>query len=178
MSEQIKPVALKVGNKLFSGNDVASAVTFSLKHVEIIEQLYTKQQIQPRVKMTREQADDFKDLHAQYNLLSDVLNNIYEAEHLPMKFWITTGKLRQNELMIATLWANYNPEHPEETIELIHEKKWFVRNRCEEIYLLVEGAYFKNVGEKEIATRFDTKEQADEWTNPLTEAVLLPVGDE
>lgn len=169
----MKPVALKVGNKLFSGNDVASAVTFSLKHVESIEQLYTKKQLQTRVKMTQAEFDEFNSLNIQYTILGVLQHVIVDKRGTKL-----SNLFSLKELELAQLWANYDRMHPEGTIEIIPEKKWFVRNKYEEIYLLVEGAYFKNVGEKEIAERFDTKEQAELWTNPLTEAVLLPVGDE
>lgn len=185
MSEGIKPAALKVGNKLFSANDWKSAGSYSTRHTDtFVEELYTKGQLQPRVKMTREQANDFKDLHAQYDLLSEALDNIYQLEHIPLKDWITKGKLRQNEILIANIWNDYDPNHPEETIEIIPTEKWFVRSKGDHYMLLLKGfgsydkyGYFAD-GNLSEASQFDTKEEADKWVNPLVEAVLLPIGDE
>ena len=148
--------------------------------------LYTKEQLQPRVKMTQKQSDDFKSLHAQYHLLSDGINAIYEIEHLPMKSWIVNGKLRENEMLIAGIWGEYDPENPEETIEIIPEKKWFVRSKKavgeNNFYAWLFNNDFLDVPAHMIsdeipplAMKFDTKEQAEKWTNPLTEAVQLPV---
>lgn len=70
-------------------------------------------------------------------------------------------------------------KEPEETIEIVPEKKWFVVRKlpntggnmlkCSDEGLLMYNAI------KEAATHFETKEEAEEWTNPLTEAVQLPV---
>ncbi|MBZ5958159.1 hypothetical protein [Leuconostoc gasicomitatum] len=183
MSEEIKPVAYRFKNEgiMRYGTDDK----YPLGKWDIVEPLYTKQQLQPRVKMTREQAGDFKDLHEQYSLLSNALNSIYEVKHSPMKLWITKGKPRQNEMMFAKLWAGFNALHPEETIEIIVENKWFVRSINDPYLFLLKDSdshdtygYFDDDDDLSEAKQFDTKEQAEEWTNPLTEAVLLPVGDE
>lgn len=87
------------------------------------------------------------------------------------------GLLTQED--IARAWLN-----PEETIEIVPETKWFVRSLVAD-----EGYYsylFKHSNRpiadyepskqprKEYMT-FDTKEEAEKWVNPLTEAVQLPV---
>jgi len=147
--------------------------------------LYTKEQLQPRVKMTQKQSDDFKSLHAQFDLLSDGINAIYEIEHLPMKSWIVNGKLRENEMLIAGIWGEYDPDNPEETIEIIPTMKWFVqRNDTKDRYrflskdIVTSDNEFNYSSLKYSAKQFDTKEEAEEWTNPLTEAAQLPVEDE
>mgnify|MGYP004701733865 CR=1 FL=1 len=45
------------------------------------------------------------------------------------------------------------------------------------LYYTDEGVLTYN-NNKEHATKFDTKEEAELWTNPLTEAVYLPVEGE
>lgn len=157
--------------------------------------LYTSEDLHPRVKMTQKQSDDFKSLHAQFDLLSDGINAIYEIEHLPMKSWIVNGKLRENEMLIAGIWGEYDPDNPEETIEIVPTMKWFVRSKeqyqpdmdqgiSESGYLyLMQGNFYKvdyylPTPFKDDAQQFDTKEEAEKWENPLTEAVLLPVEDE
>ncbi|AFY98479.1 hypothetical protein HL57_gp28 [Leuconostoc phage phiLNTR2] len=59
------------------------------------------------------------------------------------------------------------------------EKKWFVIRKLPNtggnmLKYSDEGLLMYNAI-KEVATQFDTKEQAELWTNPLTEAVQLPV---
>ncbi|KMY76914.1 hypothetical protein WZ79_10050 [Leuconostoc mesenteroides subsp. mesenteroides] len=88
---------------------------------------------------------------------------------------------QQNEF--AELWADFNPDKPEETIEIVPDMKWFVRskeksNGNEFWYLKKTEHFFFHEYIKEISTQFDTKEEAEKWTNPLTEAVQLPVEGE
>lgn len=92
------------------------------------------------------------------------------------------------------MWARFDPDNPEETIKILPDKKWFVRSKSD-IHVLdhetgsskylyeyltdmitLELAY-KVLDETDLdmAVKFDTKEEAEEWKNPLTEAVLLPV---
>ena len=80
---------------------------------------------------------------------------------------------------------NFVPTNPEETIEIIPEMKWFVRVDSqiplpnENIYLDDELIVYPHYDSpKSSAHQFDTKEEAEKWTNPLTEAVQLPVEGE
>ena len=70
-------------------------------------------------------------------------------------------------------------EQLEEHIEVESNMKWFVRRILPNaggnmLYYTDEGVLTYN-NNKEHATKFDTKEEAEKWTNPLTEAVQLPV---
>lgn len=69
-------------------------------------------------------------------------------------------------------------------IGIVPNKKWFVRSKNKNgnkyLYLKkLDGSttpwftIFEN-----IAQQFDTKEEAEKWTEPLTEAVQLPVEGE
>ncbi|KDA51372.1 hypothetical protein L963_1477 [Leuconostoc mesenteroides subsp. cremoris T26] len=81
-----------------------------------------------------------------------------------------------------------------EPVEQLHPMKWFVRSKqqyqpdmdfgiSESGYLyLTQGniysiEYYEMAPFKDEAQQFDTKDQAEKWTNPLTEAVQLPVED-
>ncbi len=153
--------------------------------------LYTAEQLHPRVKMTQAEFDEFKLL---YNLLrvSTVIRIINTVQNNESKRF-TNLKLRLNktgkDLELIILWADYDPDNPEETIEIVPTMKWFVRSKKSDIngygwlsiidkyqtpiYQYSENRPFGN------AVGFDTKEEAEKWKNPLTEVVLLPVeGDD
>lgn len=100
---------------------------------------------------------------------------------------------KQSELI--NLFINYSPDNPEETIEIVPDMKWFVRSKeqyqpdmdqgiSESGYLyLTQGniysiEYYDMTTFKDEAKQFNTKAEAEKWTNPLTEAVQLPVEDE
>lgn len=82
------------------------------------------------------------------------------------------------------LFSEYNRglrafEQLEELIEVDSNMKWFVRRILPNtggnmLYCTESGELTYNYN-KEYATQFDTKEQAELWTNPLTEAVQLTV---
>ncbi|MGR8809999.1 hypothetical protein [Leuconostoc citreum] len=65
------------------------------------------------------------------------------------------------------------------------DKKWFVRSKKKQNFgfhtYLEVGDYVTpdyDQLKKKFAEKFDTKEEAELWTNPLTESVLLPVWGE
>ncbi|MCT3059057.1 hypothetical protein EFN72_07255 [Leuconostoc citreum] len=81
------------------------------------------------------------------------------------------------------------------TAEQLHPMKWFVRSKqqyqpdmdqgiSESGYLyLTQGniysiEYYETTSFKDDAQQFETKEEAELWLNPLTEAVQLPVEGE
>lgn len=193
MSE-LKPVAYLVSQEPYS----SARYIVCDKPVPIdnkqITPLYTKEQLQPRVKMTKKEVDEFKKLHKSRNhlipihFLKFLLDNGDSYPLLHSRYW--DG--REEQLVLLTLWLRFDPKHPEETIEIIPEKKWFVRSKKRDgnerfsyikSILSTQVVYgfslSEELSEKEdYPYQFDTKEQAEEWTNPLTEAVLLPVGDE
>lgn len=195
MSEEMKPLLYT-----FRNNDsgwVVSAIKPD-SNWDIIEPLYTKEQLQPRVKMTQAEFNEFNKLlsvgvstiYDVFELISEDRGETDEFENLYDRlFENSTSEQAVSQLEFARLWADFNGLHPEETIEIIPEKKWFVRSK-----LPVKDGWYKwllELSEDDFNPRynlgkfvhkwffqFDTKEQAEEWTNPLTEAVLLPVGDE
>lgn len=118
--------------------------------------LYTKEQLQPKVQMTQAEFDE-------------------------LEMWLTNAQFDYSEL--------------KKTIEIVPDMKWFVRSKeqyhpdmdqgiSESGYLyLTQGdiysiEYYEMTTFKDDAQQFDTKEEAELWLNPLTEAVQLPVEDE
>lgn len=154
----------------------------------IIEPLYTAEQLHRRVKMTQAEFDEFHDLFEKdfdlYSAITETSDtNLYNTLYDRLFTGTNTDKEKQNEF--AILWANYNPLEPEETIEIVPEKKWFVRSKernSEKNYYYFVGKrpddYWQNYGYKMAAKQFETKEEAERWTNPDTEAVYLPVEEE
>lgn len=157
--------------------------------------LYTAEDLHPRVKMTQAEFDEFK------KILSVSISTIYEAldeinsdrgemdefEQLYNRLFtngVNEQVKQQNEF--ATLWANYNPDNPDETIEIVPNMKWFVRTKQKvkddviDYLMISDDVWFgwHPFVTRDEATAFDTKEEAELWTNPLTEAVQLPAEDE
>ncbi|MGO3522623.1 MAG: hypothetical protein ACTING_08640, partial [Leuconostoc mesenteroides] len=135
-----------------------------------------------RVKMTQKQYDRLM-WDKQNTDLSTCISYFLEHDGVN-KFGLSSenlmGLLTQED--IARAWLN-----PEETIEIVHVK-WFVRSKellqnskymwlCNAEYLYVPQCMFTN-DDQLSAIRFDTKEEAELWLNPLTEAVQLPVEGE
>lgn len=157
-----------------------------LKHV--ILPLFTADEISDiykqnkRVKMTQKQYDRLM-WDKQNTDLSTCISYFLEHDGVN-KFGLSSenlmGLLTQED--IARAWLN-----PEETIEIVHVK-WFVRSKellqnskymwlCNAEYLYVPQCMFTN-DDQLSAIRFDTKEEAELWKNPLTEVVQLPVEGE
>jgi len=129
--------------------------------------VYTAEQLLPRVKMTREQKQLMMSYKNNKESFFILLSRTRQLINNPFEF------ISEEELMSA--WLN-----PEETIEIVPEMKWFVRSKTSDEkygywYLHKTEHYFFHEYIKELSTQFDTKEEAEEWTNPLTEAVQLPV---
>lgn len=149
--------------------------------------LYTAEHLRPRVKMTQAEFDEFVDL-ASYSKLIGVITHLYEDNRskYPLLFKRFSGD--GDTIKLAQLWSDYEREYPEETIEIVPNMKWFVRSKepsNDGSYLFRSGIkdfgdyyYTKDKNENKIAYPFDTKEEAEKWTNPLTEAVQLPVEGE
>ncbi|CUW06699.1 hypothetical protein [Leuconostoc gasicomitatum] len=187
MSEEIEPVAWLVSQEpLSSVQYVTDEKPLGLDDKRVFP-LYTKEQLQSRVKMTQAEFDEFQKLVEQEYDLYSAISEIGDTNLCPnlydRLFGSVDNKSKQNEF--AVLWANFEEFEPQKTIEIIPEKKWFVRliptipTGDDDIYLDSERIVSPDYhSPKKAAATFDTKEQADEWTNPLTESVLLPVGDE
>lgn len=178
----VEPVAYLAKSKI-AGISVASTKKYSDEDFEITP-LYTAEQLQPRVKMTKKQYDrlmfdkENTDLSTclGYFLEHDGVNNFgLPSENL-------MGLLKQED--IARSWLN-----PEEAIEIVPNMKWFVRSKktdicgyygwlCNISEFETPIYYQYNSEQKTNCMTFDTKEQAEKWTNPLTEAVQLPVEGE
>lgn len=156
--------------------------------------LYTKEQLQPKVQMTQAEFDEWKGLFDDYEFFSDAFSQgvtIKENVGIFKKIYSTKDKdlsALEIEAKFATLWANYSPDTPEEKIEIVPDIKWFVRSKKSELkgygWLSIIDKYtipvyqYSHDKPLSIFVRFDTKEEAEKWTNPLTEAVQLPVEEE
>lgn len=159
-----------------------------------IKELYTKSQLQPKVKMTQAEFDEFKKLHKSRNHLIPIhffeLIREKSSGYPLLRDRYYNG--RKEQLHLLSLWLKFDPDNPEETIDFVPEKKWFVRSKkrdgnerfsyIREI-LSTQVVYGFSLSEKldleeDNPYPFETKEQAELWKNPLTEAVLLPVEGE
>ncbi len=163
--------------------------------------VYTAEQLHPRVKMTQAEFDEWKEVFDDYEFFSDAFSQGVTVERhtkLFKKLYLTKHddlSSLEIEVKFATLWANYNPDNPEETIEIVPNMKWFVRSKeeyqpdmdqgiSESGYLyLTQGdiysvEYHEMTTFKDEATQFNTEDEAKLWTTPDTEAVQLPVEGE
>ena len=156
-----------------------------LKHV--ILPLFTADEISDiykqnkRVKMTQAEFETFKNIKQKNNLLSDALNST--------AFFGDEKQQSEQQIEFANLFINLDLDNPEETIEIVPDMKWFVRSKKrddEGDFEFISGietpdawGYSKHHNgvndPRACAYAFDTKEEAEKWTNPLTEAVQLPV---
>lgn len=101
---------------------------------------------------------------------------VYTAEQLQPRVKMTQAEF---DLLKEINRGIRGFEQLEEHIEVESNMKWFVRRILPNaggnmLYCTDEGVLTYN-NNKEHATQFDTKEQAERWVNPLTEAVQLPV---
>ena len=146
--------------------------------------LYTAEDLHPRVKMTKKQYEEWQsairsiypvNLYELFNLIFNTAEHQGGYEGMRDIFSFNEGQKK-----LAQLWADFDPENPEETIEIVPNMKWFVRSKerdDEGDYAFLSGS---NLDDLEYfgfdyARPFDTKEEAELWLNPLTEAVQLPV---
>ena len=158
--------------------------------------LYTDNQLHPRVKMTKAQYKEWQSVIRSiypvnlYELFNLIFNSAeHNGEYAGMR---DIFSFDEGQKKLAKLWTDYNPDNPEETIEIVPNMKWFVRSKEKYaadivqglpesgyLYLTDGGSYSIEYCEmttfKDDATQFDTKEEAEKWTNPLTESVQLPV---
>ncbi|MGO2927603.1 MAG: hypothetical protein ACTICO_08205, partial [Leuconostoc citreum] len=154
--------------------------------------LYTKEQLHPRVKMTQKQYKEWQkviksiypfNLYRLFNLIFNPEEHHGEYAGMRDIFSFDEGQKK-----LAKLWADYDPDNPEETIEIVPDMKWFVRSKekYQGFYMFLGNLnelrdpwiFTKQDNFTSFATKFDTKEEAELWTNPLTEAVQLPVEGE
>ncbi|MFZ2380696.1 hypothetical protein [Leuconostoc falkenbergense] len=155
--------------------------------------VYTAEQLRPRVKMTQAEFDDWHELYECNTLFSSAMalldddEEVEKYRNIYMKIYKGKDELNiKNEVVFAKLWSDYNPDNPEETIEIVPNMKWFVRNKQkgkDDVidYLMIDDDVWFGwhpFVTRDEATAFDTEEEAEKWTNPLTEAVQLPVEGE
>ncbi|MCT3116202.1 hypothetical protein [Leuconostoc lactis] len=160
------------------------------------EPLYTAEQLHPRVKMTQSEFDEFKilkSLNPTVDLIA-ILKTVSNFKYKNLQSRFVCGSI-ENQTEFATLWLRARYARLEELIEIIPDMKWFVRSKeqyepdmdqgiAESGYLyLTQGdiysiEYYETTTFKDEAQQFDTKEEAELWTNPLTEVVQLPVEEQ
>ncbi|WP_273712421.1 hypothetical protein [Leuconostoc mesenteroides] len=186
-----EPVAYRVDGKIY--NNIIDA-KFAVREIEnfrnalgidnglirtpkYLETLYTAEQLHPRVKMTQAEFETIKIIKQKNNLLSDALNST--------AFFGDEKQQSEQQIEFANLFINLDLDNPEETIEIVPDMKWFVRSKepeehDDEYYLFLSGSNLDDLNYLafDYAMAFDTKEEAEKWTNPLTEAVQLPVEGE
>lgn len=159
-------------------------------YFDIIEPLYALEQLHPRMTMSQSEFNEWKDLYGRNedgsgNVFFALNKVIQESSIYPNlnRMIITPTRYQDNlsQSLFADLWVAYNPESPEESINIVPDKKWLVRSKEKNgsKYL-----YLKNLDGfvtpwytllEDNAQQFNTKEEAEKWTNPLTEAVHLIV---
>lgn len=156
--------------------------------------LYTAEDLHPRVKMTQAEFDEFMYFYERYRfdttttaMLSYIrINKAGETKNLYHRFYDigTLNGTVEAQFEFSLLWVKFDSNNPEEMIEIVPDMKWFVRSKeledDDEYYLFLSGSNLDDLDYLvlDYARAFDTKEEAELWTNPLTEAVPLPVEDE
>lgn len=138
--------------------------------------LYTSEQLHPCVKMTKEQWDEFNEIRNESLRFSDLWITVFEQG----KAWHSIVDLSEKNLMLA--WLD------DEVVEIVPNMKWFVRSKekTQGFYMFLGNLnelrdpwiFTKQDNFTSFAQQFDTKEEAEKWVNPLTEAVQLPVEEE
>ena len=109
---------------------------------------------------------------------------LYIAEDLHQRVKMTQAEF--DELETSLINAQFDYSELKKTIEIIPDMKWFVRSNEpegedeDEDYIFLSGSNLDDLDYLvfDYARAFDTKEEAEKWTNPLTEAVQLPVEGE
>lgn len=166
-------------------------------YFDIVEPLYKLEELHPRVKMTKKQYKEWLtainsiypvDLYELFNLIFNPTKHRGEYMGLRDIFSFNEGQKK-----LSKLWTDYDPNNPEETIEIIPDMNWFVRSKEKYEADIVQGlpesgylyltdgcddygiSYCKMTTFKDDANQFDTKAEAEKWTNPYTEVVVLPV---
>jgi len=166
--------------------------------------LYTSEDLHPRVKMTQAEFDEFKKLlsvgistiYEAFDVIDSDRGEMDEFEQLYNRLF-TNGVNEQakQQIEFAKLWDSLSTCSAEEMIEIVPDMKWFVRSKEKYEADVVQGLpesgylYLTDGGDysieycemttfKDDATQFDTKEEAEKWLNPLTEAVRLSVEEE
>ncbi|WP_273711538.1 hypothetical protein [Leuconostoc mesenteroides] len=108
---------------------------------------------------------------------------LYTDEQLQPRIKMTQAEF--DELEISLINAQFDYSELKKTIEIVPDMKWFVRSKktngsykYDYLSRMYAGTASPKYGKKDLAVSFDTKEEAEKWTNPLAEAVQLPVEGE
>jgi len=128
MSE-LKPVAWR---KKYSGDKKwRYEETGYIGDWDVVERLYTAEQLHPHVKMTQAEFDEFEKLsESGVDTIYDAFDLVYsdrgetdEFENIYNRLFGGDDfiKIQKNQLEFSNLWTYYNPEEPEETIEIVEE---------------------------------------------------------
>lgn len=160
----------------------ASGTIFGISAKEGVKgiPLYTAEQITPKVEMTQAEFEEFNSLWDVEDYSSLAVQTITQKPYQKLKDMIFSGSVEErvkSENRFNVLWANFNPDLPEETIEIVPEKKWFVKHVDRNQFLYLKGNKFNYLTSKKDAAQFDTEEEARQWENPKAKAVLLDVAD-
>ena len=193
-----EPVAYRVDGTLYNNLNDAEDAVIEINHLRkvinidngsiprpiYIEPLYEEIKLHPRVKMTQAEFDEWQIIMKQlpnspYTFLSIIYSNLDTFKNLYNRLFDLCGNSNPKfQVELSNLYMSYRTDNPAETIEIVPNMKWFVEKKK------FNGDYkFLKINEKDLhynhlkeqATQFDTKEEAEKWTNPLTEAVQLPV---
>ncbi|MGB4824565.1 MAG: hypothetical protein WBP82_06635 [Leuconostoc mesenteroides] len=102
---------------------------------------------------------------------------LYTADQLQSKIQLTNSEYE----LLAKVCRGISPFNKiESNIEIFPDMKWFVRSKEKDNdsdYAFLSGSNLEDLEYFgfDYARAFDTKEQAEKWLNPLTEAVQLAV---
>lgn len=180
-----EPVAYLVNGVAFNDIDRAKVYSDVLKYHKKIKigveslvpiPLYTDEQLHPRVKMTQVEFETIKIIKQKNNLLSDALNST--------AFFGDEKQQSEQQIEFANIFINLDLDKPDETIEIVPNMKWFVRSNEPDDdlrdFIFLSGSNLDDLDYLvfDYARAFDTKEEAELWKNPLTEAVQLPVEEQ
>lgn len=172
--------AAKSAATLFHTRSLSTAFPNDYRVVRLVEETQPVVE-KPKVKMTQSEFNEWQKLYSMHhkNRAYYALEALEDGEFSDL--YAKFAAYIEDLPIFADLWVNYDPEHPEKTIEVERKKKWFVRSKGfmweEYTYSKINrtGVVVQNTFEKSDAMSFDTQEEAEKWVNPLNEAVLLEV---
>lgn len=172
MSE-VKPVAWMGENEnenicMFSKNKFSKKQGF-----DEVTGLYTKEQFQHRVNMDANEYREFYNLFVEKQLISTALHFILNTDsYMNLKIWITSQR-EERERELFELWYHFDPEHYEQTINIVSVEKWFVETEN----ITDDNFKYLRIGKdnlinyyapKHKATVFNTEEEAKKWETPVS----------
>lgn len=137
--------------------------------------------------MTEPAGYRYQDGSGDYNIrinkpvyFDGIIEPLYTADQPQNKIELTKDEFE----LLSKVCRGIQPfQKIEQHIKVLPDKKWFVRSKerdDEGDYLFLSGSNLDDLDYLvfDYARAFDTKEEAELWKNPLTEAVQLPVEGE